>query len=412
MQRYHDLLKEKIESFPRNILRNVIESKLKNHNFERKEEAIDDICNQIISGNFATATWSDEKLGDADIDISLDKDDVAELERSLENYVSDIPMTIDKISDEIAILTQRDMQRRWRAEYNNQLVENYGFRLRLEERWGNALDQIRILLTSVIEIGQSQLEKKRKTRSKKNMHLHEVQARLHIRSCQIAAEIITLLENGFADGAMARWRTLYEVSIVFIFITEGGDEVARAYLDHRAVEVKKNLDEYERCHKILNFRSPSRREKEATEKAYRDALAQYGNNFSHSFGWAANHLKLKKPDFKEIEAAVQNSGMRSFYKMASHSIHAGTQAIYWQLGQLGSEFPIAGRSNAGLADPGQNTALSLCQITVMLFSKNFTLDDNVHMKTLNKILQKAQREFIKANRRLLRDHRASSDAED
>lgn len=162
----------------------------------------------------------------------------------------------------------------------------------------------------------------------------------------------------------------------------------------------------------MNFRSPSRREKEATEKAYRDALAQYGNNFSHSFGWAANHLKLKKPDFKEIEAAVQNSGMRSFYKMASHSIHAGTQAIYWQLGQLGSEFPIAGRSNAGLADPGQNTALSLCQITVMLFSKNFTLDDIVHMKTLNKILQKAQREFIKANRRLLRDHRASSDAED
>ena len=55
----------------------------------------------------------------------------------------------------------------------------------------------------------------------------------------MADEIICLLENGFADGAMARWRTLHEIAIVAIVLSKHGEDIAQGYLDHQAVESKR-----------------------------------------------------------------------------------------------------------------------------------------------------------------------------
>ncbi|MBN1550262.1 hypothetical protein JW979_02285 [bacterium] len=42
-------------------------------------------------------------------------------------------------------------------------------------------------------------------------------------------EIICLLENGFTDGAMQRWRTFFEYSVIIMFILQQGEAVAEAY---------------------------------------------------------------------------------------------------------------------------------------------------------------------------------------
>lgn len=52
---------------------------------------------------------------------------------------------------------------------------------------------------------------------------------LKIKYIDIFDEIICLIENGFPDGAMQRWRTLLEYSIIIIFILEQGEDVAEAY---------------------------------------------------------------------------------------------------------------------------------------------------------------------------------------
>lgn len=48
----------------------------------------------------------------------------------------------------------------------------------------------------------------------------------------ILDEIICLVENGFTDGAMQRWRTFFEYSVIIIFILEQGEEVADAYANN------------------------------------------------------------------------------------------------------------------------------------------------------------------------------------
>lgn len=62
-----------------------------------------------------------------------------------------------------------------------------------------------------------------------------------IKYINVFDEIICLIENGFPDGAMQRWRSLYEYSIIVLFILEQGEEVATAYTDHFYVSIKDDL---------------------------------------------------------------------------------------------------------------------------------------------------------------------------
>jgi hypothetical protein len=55
---------------------------------------------------------------------------------------------------------------------------------------------------------------------------------LLIKYLEVFDEIICLIENGLPDGAMQRWRTFLEYSIIIIFILEQGEEVAEAYDKH------------------------------------------------------------------------------------------------------------------------------------------------------------------------------------
>jgi hypothetical protein len=117
--------------------------------------------------------------------------------------------------------------------------------------------------------------------------------RLHVRACQITNEIIVLLENGFADGAMARWRTLHEVATVASVIAIHGEEMAERYVHHQVVEAYKGLIAYERDHVGLRFKPISKKESQRIRKAYAAAVRRFGTKFAEEYGWAAHHLALK-----------------------------------------------------------------------------------------------------------------------
>ena len=62
--------------------------------------------------------------------------------------------------------------------------------------------------------------------------------KLHARACQITEEVICLLGGGFADGAMARWRSIHEISAVSL-IEEHGEGLAERYRLHEVVELRR-----------------------------------------------------------------------------------------------------------------------------------------------------------------------------
>jgi hypothetical protein len=67
----------------------------------------------------------------------------------------------------------------------------------------------------------------------------EILIRLLVRAWQVTDEILCLLENGFADGAMARWRTLHEIHVVAAVLMRHGESITERYLAHQAVESKR-----------------------------------------------------------------------------------------------------------------------------------------------------------------------------
>ena len=356
-------------------------------------------------------TWDDGRPSEEpprNLSLSFSEKDAIRLSQLTDEFVGRLPALIERMSKDAAERLAKTLQRTWpeQAIYEKAVLED--FRGRLEARWGRGFDLLRILLTSCRELGGKCANRLGRSRSKKNRVLRSLLVRLHARACQIAAEIVTLMENGFADGAMARWRTLHEVSVVATVVADGGEALARRYIEHEIVESKFALDEYTRCHAALGYKAPSTRERRRVERAFAAAVKAYGDEFGRPYGWAATHLRKKRVTFRDLEDAAQRSAMRSYYKMASYSVHADTpKSIFFRLGVVGDRSIVtAGATDAGFTEPAQNAAVTLVQITALLLEDRMSnLDVMSQLQALNIIRDKIPDAFMRAERKLERDHR-------
>lgn len=215
------------------------------------------------------------------------------------------------------------------------------------------------------------------------------------------------MESGYADGAMARWRTLHELTTVATLIEDGGDALAERYAAHDAVEAKGELNVFLKHHMELGYAPPTKRAVERINSAYNDVIARYGKAFGSPYGWAAGFSEIKSanPNFSDIEKAAGRSIMRGRYKIASYNVHASPRGLGYRLGSIDElDVLIAGATNAGIDEPGQNAVFSFTQITCLLV-RSRNIDAIVYMKGLTKIRDEAATEFQKAAKKLKRDDR-------
>jgi hypothetical protein len=85
--------------------------------------------------------------------------------------------------------------------------------------------------------------------------------------------------------------------------------------------------------------------------------------------------------------------------MASTSVHAPSEGLLFDLGKpseiRADEFILAGPSFPGLETPGQNTAISLMQITVAFILHNPKMEYLAGLKALLALVDNTQEKFIK-----------------
>jgi hypothetical protein len=194
-------------------------------------------------------------------------------------------------------------------------------------------------------------------------------------------------------------------------LDDGGEALAERYFAHDIVEAKKGLGQYQQCHIPLGYAPFSKRAAARIERDYADAILRYGKEFGGDYGWVAAHLGNPKPNFSNIENAAGRAMMRSHYKMASHNIHASTKGIAYRLGSLDCEFTsIAGASNVGFLEPGQNLALSLMHITILLLPTPWTLDQIAQLLALNKLHKRIPLALAQSERAIARDEKKVREA--
>lgn len=409
---FKDAIQDVFNALPKMILRELLTRKLSESKVEIPPEAFDALVGHVLTGQKNNFFWDDGVDGEV-ISLSLEftEEDGAEIDSAVKRAIEAIPEATLLALDEASKLFFNDLKRRWDDEYLAQLYELQMFREGLEARWGKGLTYLRMLLTCCREIGAQTLKRHNKSKSKRHAFRRWVLVRLHARACQVTDEIICLMENGFADGAMARWRTIHELSVVATLIADGNEDLAERYILHDAVEVRRQADEYDATQVPLGAAPIGKRERKAIDQEYQTVLDRYGSAFAHPYGWAANHLNLKKPTFKDLQSAADHIGMNSHYKLASFGVHASARSLFFNLSVIGDqEILLAGRCNAGFLEPGERTAQTLTLITSLYAGKSANFDQIYILKCLLRVRNAVGPALRKAANRLLKDDQALRNA--
>ena len=403
----HQAVMREFRKAPAIILGNLVYKKLAGQGVDLSDEDAQAFAERILRGDSNAYVLDDGLDAHRDLTLTLTEEDVANLEEAIKQFAEKISDLISSLCSKSAADLLRYLKREWPSQFIYQSSMNADFRERLEDHWGSALHGLRMMRTICGEIGEEFHKKLVRSKSSRDRALRSVLILLHARSCQIVSELIVLLENGFADGAMARWRTLYEIGVVAAVIVDGGEQLAQKYLDHDAVESKLALDKYNECCAALGFRPLSKRERQYVDREFQAAITKYGVEFGRPFGWATSHLREKRVTFADLENAAKQSHMRTYYKMASYNIHADIKGLTHRLGVIGDEFVVlAGASNAGHAEPGQGAAIALTRITGLLFYRDISnFDTMVKLSMLNLLRDQIVSTFASAERALKRKHR-------
>lgn len=401
---FHKFLEQELRKVPHHLMEELIAKKFREMGTPAPEGVVRTILERILNGNNEPVSW-DDGGPNREISISISAEDIIDVERSVSKFAkSGIPEVIKNAVDGASDVLHEALKKNWAGEYELEQFLYDGFRERLEKRWGKAFNLLRMLLVISRELGAETYKRSSRTRNTNRRYFIAVLHRLHARACQVTAEIICLMENGYADGAMARWRTLHEIGIVATLIYEGGRDLAERYVDHQYIESKSAMEEYIKCHAHLGYKALSKREVARIAKNYNAAISKYGAEFASPYGWAAQHLGVKKPTIAQLELAAGRAAMRSYYKMASYPVHANSRGIFFKLSTDDETSPFhSGASNAGFAEPGQNAALTLTQITSLLLGPNWKVDDLVAMKTLLTLRDEIASAFLRADRKLRRE---------
>lgn len=173
------------------------------------------------------------------------------------------------------------------------------------------------------------------------------------RAVRIANEIFVLLKNGYADGAYARQRTLYELSIYANFIVKHGDDVAKAYIEY-------NGDWYD---------------------------------------WANIVIKKNRISFKDIEehSDIKQDDIdkwRKEYSLTCKLVHASSQGTFSRLSLKGKmEEILIGPCDSGLEVPAVNAIASLYHINCMYFKWDNDLMPLMWVSVLKELRDKVWDKF-------------------
>lgn len=405
------LLQDKLKKVPRILFAKLLRSKLSEMGAPDNEEFVEALISHLESGSEDKFLWDDgDENEDYSLSLDITEEDLAKLEDDFSNFMeNDLKDIIVQSTEDAAQVVLQSLKEKWPKVDEYEKGAFFEFGDNLEKRWGGAFSSLRMLLAICREAGEEATVKSNQSGSKKDRTLRLVLLKLHARASQIGGEIVKLLGHGFADGAMARWRTLHELVVVASTLIDGGDDLARRYMDHEIIETKAELDEYQRCYQKLGLQPIEYRERKRIEREYERILGKYGKEFRTPYGWAASHLDHPRPLVNDLARAVSYSHMYPYYKLASQNVHASSKRLFNSLSAMdGYDMMMhAGPSNAGIDEPAINTAHSLVQITSLLNNDQISkLDFQIELKTLLLLRDETSKKFMKAAQELQHDHMA------
>jgi hypothetical protein len=335
-------------------------------------------------------------------DIRLDLQDLVLVEKEVDLAEIEAPQIFEQMAEDGAIRILNSLKKCWPKTRREQRREVAAFEKRLYLKWAGPLDIMQHFFTITAELLASFRERIDSDGTKLN--LWELLTRLLARGLRTAEEIHCLLRSGFADSALSRWRTLHEIAVTSHFMIIHGEEAATRYLDHQWIESKKRMEElsaplWAECADAGFIKEKGRIDTECAV-----LIAKYGKAFRNDYGWAAHHMGMDKPNFREIEKSVSADHYRAHYQLASANVHAGSKGTYAPLPD-GAPMLLLGPSDSGLASPGQATIHVLLEIVEDVVQLYPSLDAVITYKILQSLTGELDEAFEECEANLKHAHK-------
>ncbi|WP_316559446.1 DUF5677 domain-containing protein [Methanimicrococcus stummii] len=208
---------------------------------------------------------------------------------------------------------------------------------------------------------------------KHDSEIAEIKCVLHYingKAFYLTAEIICLLENGFPEGAIARFRSLHELWAIGEFISEDTKEVATAYLNSVSDKNENNSDDHYKWAKV--------------SKRFSDKNPTISNIISE-----AMNTFVKKTD-----GNISKTKLWKIQTDPNIFIHPSAKGVCYLINPENNDVRIGG-TNTGLAHPAINTLIWLYNINRLYLNTTSNVYTELLKKMLYDINEKAQSVFQK-----------------
>jgi len=376
----------------------IIVRKLRAQGVTVSKSTRDGIARAVHTRKFSGIRVPDAAVADrSQTKVSITKTDLRVLNRIESRVGKSLPRIVEAETTRLAPRVLKDLSRQWPHQAKSEQKELAFFGRHQWRRWRRGLSNLAMMLTITRELGGQLADQV----SGEPDRLPHVLIRLHARACTVADEVLTLLEAGFADAAMARWRTLHEIAVTSLFLQERGETAAEKLIAHEAIDVLKAARLHQRHARRLGLNRFHRRDVDRLKRIVKKQTATYGPGFKSSYGWAATGPNDHVRGFEDVEKRTSLSHWRPSYKSASHQVHATPNAMFEWIKIYGRRGFLGGRSMLGVADPGQRTAISLNQVTAAVATcgrPSPTFDTVLTLKILSAACSETINGFTDAHR--------------
>ncbi|MEU5724676.1 DUF5677 domain-containing protein [Micromonospora sp. NPDC047738] len=298
--------------------------------------------------------------------------------------------TFERALNEASVEAIRSFEKDSIAYAEQTRHETRSFENRLYDRWRVPLDRYLALVGLGVDFLQRIDNANGQDAAERQDHIFYALVGICARACRVSHAVHHLLCGGFPLDALSRARTIHELAVAALLISDSANDadnrdLAERFRLHGHISAYGDALVYQENATFLGYEPFSEEEVERMREKREELLTRFGRSYKHDYGWASKLLAKDRPTFRDLEERAELSRLRGYYRWSSQEVHSGPRSLHFNsIDFRGREVRLVNRTNHHLADPAQIALIALMQcLSALLTYSAIDPQELLYMTTMS-----------------------------